>query len=216
MSNTMKAANMLARAASDPEFRERFKSDPVGVSKECGVEIHPHANYRVLEDQPGLRHIVVTEAKHGVVDVQDLPAKPTIAEIRRWAIGHVQAGDATGGAIRTDINAAIAAAGAVAPDGTTFELAVDDDETMNIAIPALAASEVSLDEADMYAGAGIEHVSTNIDTHVEQSIDAVSTEVAVAETTELTVTETTELQDCETTTTVAAEVEIVVVPGFIT
>jgi len=204
VSNTMKAASMLARAASDPEFRARFKSDPEGVSAECGVTIHPHPNYEILEDANGVGHIVVTEEKHGSAADGDLSATPSIADVRRWATFHVHAGDATGTAIRNDINAAIAAAGAAAPGGMSFKVAVDDAQTMHIAIPTSGGTEISLDDAEIYAGAGAESVDTN------------TTEAVEAETTEVTVTETTELQDTETTTTVVAEVEVAVVPGFIT
>ena len=203
MSNSMKAAAMLARAASDPEFRARFSADPAGVAAECGVTMHPHPNYEILQDESGLRHIIVTEDKHGSASDGDLAATPTVGDIRRWATWHVHQGDATGDAIVADINAAIAAAGAAAPGGMSFKVAVDDAQTMHIAIPASGGTEISLDDAEIYAGAGAESVDTN------------TTEACEAETTEVTVTETTELQDTETTTTVAAEVEIVVVPGFI-
>ncbi len=204
MSNSMKAASMLARAASDPEFRARFKSDPEGVSAECGVTIHPHPNYEILQDEAGTRHIVVTEDKHGSISDGTLPASPSIADVRRWAIWHVHQGDATGDAIRADVNAAILAAGATAPGGLKFMVSVDDPQTMHIAIPASGGTEIALDDAEIYAGAGAESVDTN------------TTEAVEAETTEVTVTETTELQDTETTTTVVAEVEVAVVPGFIT
>lgn len=204
MSNSMKAASMLARAASDPEFRARFAADPAGVSAECGVTIHPHPKYEILQDENGLRHVVVTEEKHGSSVDGDLGSSPSIADIRRWATWHVHSGDATGAAIRSDINAAIAAAGASAPGGMTFKLAVDDATTMHIALPMGAESEVSIDEAETFAGAGVEATASN----TTQSVDAETTEVEAVET---TTTEATEVE-----TTVAVAVEVAMVPGFVT
>ncbi len=204
MSNSMKAASMLARAASDPEFRARFIADPAGVSAECGVTIHPHPQYEILQDADGLRHIVVTEEKHGSASDGDLGANPSIGEIRRWATWHVHAGDATGTAIRNDINAAIAAAGATAPAGMTFKLAVDDATTMHIALPMSSDAEVSIDEAENFAGAGVEATASN----TTQTVDAETTEVEAVET---TTTEATEVE-----TTVAVAVEVAMVPGFVT
>ena len=198
MSNSMKAASMLARAASDPEFRARFTADPAGVSAECGVTIHPHPNYEILQDANGLRHIVVTEEKHGSAKDGDLGSNPSIGDIRRWATWHVHAGDATGTAIRNDINAAIAAAGATAPGGMTFKLAVDDANTMHIALPMSSDSEVSIGQAENFAGAGTE--AAQVDTTVQE-----------VEEVETTTTEATEAE-----TTVAVAVEVAMVPGFVT
>jgi hypothetical protein len=204
MSNSMKAASMLARVASDAEFRNRFKADPVAVASECGVELHPHGSYDFLQDDAGLRNIVVTDEKHGSADIAPLPSAPTVGEVRRWVVTHVHAGDATGNAIQSDVNAAISAAGASAPRGMKFAVAVDDSKTMHIVIPPIADSEVSLEAAAEFSGAGVEAVDTN------------TTQTVEAETTEVTVTETTVAQDMEAATTVVAVVELAVVPGFIT
>lgn len=204
MSNSMKAASMLARAASDPEFRARFTADPAGVSAECGVTIHPHPNYDILQDENGLRHIVITEEEHGSASDGDLGTNPSISDIRRWATWHVHAGDPTGTAIQEDINAAITAAGATAPAGMTFKLAVDDPNTMHIVLPMSADSEVTMEEAETFAGAGVEATASN----TTQTIDAETTEVEAVET---TTTEATEVE-----TTVAVAVEVAMVPGFIT
>ncbi|MCP4833715.1 MAG: nitrile hydratase subunit alpha [Phycisphaera sp.] len=198
MSNSMKAASMLARAASDADFRARFIADPPGVSAECGVTIHPHPNYEILQDQNGVRHIVVTEEKHGSAADGDLSATPSIADVRRWATFHIHAGDATGTAIRNDINAAIAAAGAAAPGGMSFKVAVDDAQTMHIALPMAADTEVSMDQAEAFAGAGTE--AAQVDTTVQE-----------VEEVETTTTEATEVE-----TTVAVAVEVAMVPGFVT
>ena len=198
MSNSMKAASMLARAASDPEFRARFVADPAGVSTECGVSIHPHPNYEILQDENGVRNIVVVEKTHGSPKNGDLESNPSIADIRRWATSHVHAGDATGTAIRNDINAAIAAAGATAPAGMTFKLSIDDANTMHIVLPRSAESEVSIDQAETFAGAGTE--AAQVDTTVQE-----------VEEVETTTTEATEVE-----TTVAVAVEVAMVPGFVT
>ena len=85
-----------------------------------------------------------------------------------------------------------------------FAVAVDDSKTMHIVIPPIADSEVSLEAAAEFSGAGVEAVDTN------------TTQTVEAETTEVTVTETTVAQDMEAATTVVAVVELAVVPGFIT
>ena len=97
-----------------------------------------------------------------------------------------------------------AAAGASAPGGMTFKLAVDDATTMHIALPMGAESEVSIDEAETFAGAGVEATASN----TTQSVDAETTEVEAVET---TTTEATEVE-----TTVAVAVEVAMVPGFVT
>ena len=198
MSNSMKAASMLARAASDPDFRARFVADPAGVSAECGVTIHAHPNYEILQDENGVRNIVVVEDAHGTPKDGDLGSNPSISDIRRWATWHVHAGDETGTAIRNDINAAISAAGAAAPAGMTFKLAVDDPNTMHIVLPMSADSEVSIDQAESFAGAGTE--AAQVDTTVQE-----------VEEVETTTTEATEAE-----TTVAVAVEVAMVPGFVT
>ena len=195
MSNSMKAASMLARAASDPEFRARFTADPAGVSAECGVTIHPHPNYEILQDEGGVRNIVVVEAEHGTPKDAELGKNPTIADIRRWATWHVHAGDATGTAIRNDINAAIIAAGATSPAGMTFKLSVDDAETMHIAIPMASGSEVSIDQAETFAGAGTEVSQVTTVESIELGGNAtVATEIGGE----------------------GVHVEVAVVPGFVT
>ncbi|MBK1649843.1 NHLP leader peptide family RiPP precursor [Rhabdochromatium marinum] len=76
--------------------------------------------------------------------------------------------------------------------------------TIPVAATILGAAAVSDADLDRVAGGDTEATTTN------------TTEAVEAETTEVTVTETTELQDTETTTTAVAEVEVAVVPGFIT
>ena len=218
MSNAIKAASLLARAATDPDLLARLKQDPAGTAKAEGVELHQHEGYVVLEDGPGLRHIVVTDATHGTASSGELPAEPTVGDVRRWATYHVHAGDATGDAVRKDVNAAIAAAGAQAPDGLSFEVAVDDAKVMHMVVPFAGAAAVGLAEADAFAGAGTESVVT--DTTAVQTAEVETTEAAQVETTvevgaEVAVA-AVEVETTFSSTTVVAEVEVAIVPGFIT
>ena len=218
MSNSLKAANMLARAATDAQFRSQLMADPKRIAAESGVKIHEHAGYAVLEDTAGLRNIVVTDQAHGQVGVEELRANPGVAEIRRWAIGHVQAGDATGDAIRSDVNAAIAAAGATPPNGMEFHLAVDDPDTMHMVIPFAGASAVGLSDAETFAGAGTEVTQTNtVQTAEAITTEAVDIETSVGAAAEVGVAAVeVEVEVTSTTTSIEVEVEVVVVPGFIT
>jgi len=81
----------------------------------------------------------------------------------------------------------------------------DTSHKAHVIIPAIPAAAGALsDEAlEQVAGGGVEATTTN------------TTQTVEAETTEVTVTTTTEAQDVETTTTAAAEVEVAVVPCFI-
>ncbi len=218
MSNAIKAANLLARAATDSDLLARLKQDPVGTAKSEGVELHDHDGYVVLEDGPTRRHIVVTEATHGTASSGSLPGQPTVADIRRWATFHVHAGDATGEAIEEDVDAAIKAAGATPPEGLTFDVAVDDSKVMHMVVPFAGAAAVGLAEADAFAGAGTESVVT--DTTVAQTAEVETTEVAQAETTVEVGAEVAvgavEVEVTLSSTTVVAEVEVAIVPGFIT
>ncbi len=91
------------------------------------------------------------------------------------------------------------------PENLELRIVRDSAHITHIVIPAAPTSAGALsDEAlEQIAGGDCEATSTN------------TTQSCEAETSEVTVTETTELQDTETTTTVAAEVEAVVVPCFI-
>lgn len=93
-------------------------------------------------------------------------------------------------------------------EGQEIRLVQNGDNLRYLTIPLMAAMvgamEVSDADLDKVAGGDSESVSAN------------TTEAVEAETTEVTVTETTEAQDVETTSTAVAEVEVAVVPGFIT
>ncbi len=222
MSNSMKAVKLLARAAGDPDLRERLKSDPEGTARAEGVELHPHAAHVVLEDGPGLRHIVVMDDVHGSPSSGELSAEPSISDIRRWATWHVHAGDAIGDAIREDIDAAILNAGATSPGGLRFRLAVDDPEVMHMVVPFAATGELGLTAAETFAGGG------ETATHVTAAIEGVAVEAVAISTSEAVQVETSleaaaevavaacEVEVTMTSTTVAIEVEVAIVPGFIT
>ena len=218
MSNAIKAANLLARAATDPEFRAQLKEDPVSTCSAAGVTLHKRAGYEVLEVAAGLRNIVVADKAHGTASGGDLPAEPTVADIRRWANFHIHAGDQTGDAIKADINAAILAAGATPPGGMNFHLAIDDPQVMHMVIPYAGASEVGIGEADAFAGAGVESVAT--DTTAVQTAEIETTEAAQVETTAEAAAEVVvgavEVEVTFSSTSVVAEVEVCIVPGFIT
>ena len=220
MSNGLKAANMLARAATDPEFRERLKSDPVATSQSVGVSLHDHAGYRVLEDTGGMKNIVVTEAIHGQADGSELPAEPSISEVRRWAIFHVHAGDSQGEAIKSDINAAILAAGARPPADLRFNLVVDNPDIMHMVIPYADSSEIGLAEAEMFAAGGTTIEAAAAETTVIQTAEISTTEVVQEETTVEAAAEVAvaavEVEVTCSSTTVVVEVEVAIVPGFLT
>ena len=220
MSNGLKAANMLARAATDPEFRERLKADPVATSRSVGVSLHDHDGYRVLEDTGESRNIVVTDASHGQADGGELPASPSISEVRRWAIFHVQAGDSLGEAIKSDIDAAILAAGATPPNGLRFVVSVDTPEIMHMVIPYADLSDIGLAEAEMFAGGGTTIQFAAAETTVIQTAEVSTTEVVQEETTVTAAAEIAvaalEVEVTCSTTTVAVEVEVAIVPGFLT
>ena len=116
------------------------------------------------------------------------------------------------------MDAAIAAAGAKSPGGLSFKVAIDDAKTMHMVIPFAASSEVSMDEANNFVGAGTESVAT--DTTVAQTAEVETTEVAQAETTVEVAAEVAvgavEVETTFSTTTMVAEVEVAIVPGFIT
>jgi len=91
------------------------------------------------------------------------------------------------------------------PENIELRIVRDTPHKSYLIIPAvpIAAGMLTDDALEQVAGGGAEATTTN------------TTQTVEAETTEVTVTETTELQDTETTTTVAAEVEVAVVPCFI-
>jgi len=91
------------------------------------------------------------------------------------------------------------------PENMELRIVRDTANKSHIVIPAIPAAAGALsDEALMQvAGGGVEATTTN------------TTQTVEAETTEAAVTTTTEAQDVETTTTAAAEVEVAVVPCFI-
>ena len=184
------------------------------------MSLHEHAGYKVLEDEGGLRNIVVTEKKHGNVSGGDLPSEPTVADIRRWANVHVNAGDAEGDAIKSDINAAILAAGATLPAGLKFNLAVDSPEIMHIVVPFADSSEVGFAEAEADAGGGVTAELSVAETTVVELAEVTTTEAVQEETSVETAAEIVvgaiEMEVVTTSTTAVLEVEALIVPGFLT
>ena len=102
---------------------------------------------------------MATEKTYGNVSGDDLPSEPTVADIRGWAIFHVNAGDAEGDPIKSDIDAAIPAAGVQAARGAGVQsLAAESAEIMHIVVPFADSSEVGFPEAEVDAGGGGDHL----------------------------------------------------------
>lgn len=56
-------AQVLERAAIDPQFREQLKADPRGtVSRDFGVQIPPDITVEVLEETPSRVYLVLPAA----------------------------------------------------------------------------------------------------------------------------------------------------------
>ncbi|MBI4636080.1 MAG: nitrile hydratase subunit alpha [Candidatus Rokubacteria bacterium] len=52
-------AKLVARAWVDPAFKARLLADPKAATPEFGIDITSHAQLAVLENSPGLHHLVV-------------------------------------------------------------------------------------------------------------------------------------------------------------
>lgn len=70
-------ADIVRRASLDPEFRDRFRSDPRGSLKELGYVLNDGIELRVMEDTPKVMH--VTLPIDGWVNVPDSKEADRIA-----------------------------------------------------------------------------------------------------------------------------------------
>lgn len=56
-------AQVLERAAQDPQFREQLKQDPEGtVEREFGVQVPPNITVKVVEETPSKAYLVLPPA----------------------------------------------------------------------------------------------------------------------------------------------------------
>ena len=50
---------IVARAWSDPEFKARLIAEPQTVLREFGIEPTPGLDIRIVEDSPGVQHLIL-------------------------------------------------------------------------------------------------------------------------------------------------------------
>ena len=72
-------ADLVRRASLDPEFKQRFTSNPRGSLKELGYILKDGIELRVLEDTPQVMHVILPI--DGWVDVPDAKEADRIAGI---------------------------------------------------------------------------------------------------------------------------------------
>lgn len=63
------------RSWEDPAFKEKLLNDPEAVLDEYGVERSPGVSYRIVQDQPGVRNLVLM-SRPGDVTVEDVESEP--------------------------------------------------------------------------------------------------------------------------------------------
>ena len=71
--------DITKRAWDDPAFKERLVNDPASVLKDYGASLESGVSYRVVEDRPGLRHLVLMRPA-GDVSVSDVSSDPMTDE----------------------------------------------------------------------------------------------------------------------------------------
>jgi hypothetical protein len=72
-------SKVIAKAWSDDDYKARLMSDPKSVLTEAGIDLEDGAEVKVVEDTPGVRHLV-------------LPAPPAEGELSEDALEQVAGG----------------------------------------------------------------------------------------------------------------------------
>ena len=67
--------DITKRAWEEPAFKERLLSDPDSVLKDYGITRENGVNYRIVEDEPGVRNLVLMQPP-GNVMVEELDHEP--------------------------------------------------------------------------------------------------------------------------------------------
>ncbi|MDB5308474.1 MAG: leader peptide family natural product precursor [Gemmataceae bacterium] len=78
---------IVARAWADPEFKTRFLSDPQAVLREHGLEVEAGVEMRVVEDGPGIRHVVLPACPAGELVEEELSPTPGTDSYSGWCGG---------------------------------------------------------------------------------------------------------------------------------
>ena len=63
---------IVARAWAEPEFKARFVSDPQTVLREYGIEPAAGVEIRVIEDEPGVQHLILPACPSGDMAEEEL------------------------------------------------------------------------------------------------------------------------------------------------
>lgn len=65
-------SQLVAKAWTDEEFRDRLKNDPRAVLEEFGIEAPEGVEIQVVEDTPEVRHIVLPASPAGELADEEL------------------------------------------------------------------------------------------------------------------------------------------------
>lgn len=63
------------RTWGDPAFKEKLINDPESVLEEYGIPVLAGVNYRIVEDEPGVRNLVLMR-QPGDVSVTEVDTDP--------------------------------------------------------------------------------------------------------------------------------------------
>jgi len=63
---------LVARAWSDDDFKRRLMANPAAVLEEFGIETPPGVEWRVVEDGPQVRHLVLPPSPSGELSDEEL------------------------------------------------------------------------------------------------------------------------------------------------
>jgi Nitrile hydratase, alpha chain len=63
---------IVARAWADPEFKARLMSDPQSVLREHGIEPEACVELRIVENSPGVQHIILPACPSGDMAEEEL------------------------------------------------------------------------------------------------------------------------------------------------
>ncbi len=63
---------IVARAWADAEFKERLLADPQVVLREHGIETAPGIEFKIMEGEPGVQHLVLPPKPSEEMSEEDL------------------------------------------------------------------------------------------------------------------------------------------------
>jgi hypothetical protein len=174
-------AEVLARAARDDQFRQKLIGDPNQTFAQAGIRVPPGVTFRVLQDTPALKHVVVPATPlPPQARLETLPPNPTPLQVTQYLITRGQSDPAFKQKAIANPEAVLRELGVRLPPGITIKVAPNTERERNVVLPAPRRQPGQLDDMQLAGVAGGKGDVTAVKTNVNVTAEAMANEVAVA------------------------------------